>query len=952
MSAVRQRGTAVRRPFNPPELSELSYRVGTHESFVRAMRASLARSDPMLARGSLDDFALAAIDAWGVIGDVLTFYQERIANEGYMGTAQEPRSFVELARLTGYRSDPGMAAETQLAFTMQDGYAGEVPRGTRAQSVPGTGEKPQSFETTVGIEARAEWNELAVRTARPASLNPDDLVPPPDQHAAALYFKGTSTNLKPNDPLLFVFSIEEQGKPVTKLSFVESLEADTGANRTRVLVKPVLPPAPDAQKAQAPKIEQGANAAAENASSQPKAEAATTPPELALVRRVGAAINGTTAANGEPVDTAEPAPAIPGFAPRALEAFDPGVGSGVTATVAQPQSGPPDVTVYAFRNSATVFGQRAPRQPRYGRGNRPLPDDRSTEWSPATDEAENILFLDRVYEDVGPTSAVGSRYLAVAVASDDPNVQTVGAYEISDAANLARDAYGMRGLTTRLTIQQERVAEILVPPPPVKLHWWQTQTSLLPEAGWWDPQAVNLDPVATWLRKATVYVQSQPVELAEIPLEDPVEGDIIELDQVYPSIEAGRPLVLTGEAAGTPGVRVGETVELQSIQHQATGTPPRYSTSLQLTSALSRSYRRDTVKIFGNVAAATHGESLPQPEVLGSGDATKMFQQFPLRYTQLTYVRSADPAPALLRDRRSTLEVRVGDVAWSETESLGDAGPDDRVFVTFTDETGITQVMFGDGVTGARLPTGSENVTATYRHGTGRDGNISNPNQIRLLASSPLGARAVSNPLPATGGIDPEPPHAFRHGSIAGLRSLGALVSADDYADLAASYAGIGQARAEFDADAGRVDIVVADSLGRTLPPGVAQAVQAWLQSVDESRLNLRVRGADVHLLALTATIGTDDPAAPADVIAAVRATLLDRYELSVRPLGVGLYQSDVATTIQLVRGVAYVELTRFAEYSADDASNLRDLPESPRPRSSEADPTRSSALPTSYLRR
>ena len=332
------------------------------------------------------------------------------------------------------------------------------------------------------------------------------------------------------------------------------------------------------------------------------------------------------------------------------------------------------------------------------------------------------------------------------------------------------------------------------------------------------------------------------------------------------------------------------------------------------------------------MAAASHGESLPAPEVLGSGDATKIFQQFPLRYTQLTYIRSADPAgttPASLRERRSTLEVRVGEAAWNETASLSDAGPDDRVFVTFTDEHGITQVMFGDGITGARLPTGSENVTAIYRHSTGRDGNVATPNQIRLLATSPLGVRAVTNPLPATGGIDPEPPTSLRHVSIAGLRSLGALVSADDYADLAASYAGIGQARAEFAADARRVNVVVADALGRPLPPGVARAVEDRLQSLDESGLNLRVRGCDVHLLVLSATIATDNPDVSDDVIAAVRARLLAQYGLPVRPLGVALHQSAVVTTIQRVPHVVHVELTRFAEYGYDDASHLRQLPES-----------------------
>src|SRR5947207_8181867 len=141
---------------NRPGLSHLTYRVGTHASFFETMQAQLAATGPDGTPGPLarlltrepDDASLALLDAWATVADVLTFYQERIANEGYLRTAVERRSVVELARLIGYQPRPGVAATTYLAFTMQDGAAVEVPQGTRAQSVPGPGELPQSFETT------------------------------------------------------------------------------------------------------------------------------------------------------------------------------------------------------------------------------------------------------------------------------------------------------------------------------------------------------------------------------------------------------------------------------------------------------------------------------------------------------------------------------------------------------------------------------------------------------------------------------------------------------------------------------------------------------------------------------------------------------------------------------------------------------------------------------------
>src|SRR6266550_2662968 len=110
-----------------------------------------------------DDFSIALLDAAATMADVLTFYQERIANESYMRTATERRSLLELARLIGYELRPGVAANTLLAFTMDDTPGAPlqttVDIGTKVQSIPGPDEKPQTFETVEKITTRVEWAE-------------------------------------------------------------------------------------------------------------------------------------------------------------------------------------------------------------------------------------------------------------------------------------------------------------------------------------------------------------------------------------------------------------------------------------------------------------------------------------------------------------------------------------------------------------------------------------------------------------------------------------------------------------------------------------------------------------------------------------------------------------------------------------------------------------------------
>ena len=55
--------------------------------------------------------------------------------------------------------------------------------------------------------------------------------------------------------------------------------------------------------------------------------------------------------------------------------------------------------------------------------------------------------------------------------------------------------------------------------------------------------------------------------------------------------------------------------------------------------------------------------------------------------------------------------------------------------------TGKTTIEFGDGVTGARLPTGQDNVRAIYRKGIGLDGIVSAGQLTSLLTR-----RLVSSP--------------------------------------------------------------------------------------------------------------------------------------------------------------------------------------------------------------
>src|SRR5436305_4995016 len=234
---------------NRPGLDALLYRAGTYATFFETMLARLSSVDvptgefdaqgqgiatrPLVDLTTRDPSgpAIAFLDSWATVADVLTFYDERLANEGYLRTATERRSVLELSRLIGYAPRPGVAATAYFAYTIEEdrsvtppkGMEVVIPAGSRAQSVPEPNELPQTFETAEPLRARTAWNKLQPRMSHPQTLQ--------SIFTSGLWLKGTSTGLKANDPILIDVGVPGV-KPVPLR--VVDIKADITTERTYV----------------------------------------------------------------------------------------------------------------------------------------------------------------------------------------------------------------------------------------------------------------------------------------------------------------------------------------------------------------------------------------------------------------------------------------------------------------------------------------------------------------------------------------------------------------------------------------------------------------------------------------------------------------------------------------------------------------------------------------------
>ncbi len=423
----------------------------------------------------------------------------------------------------------------------------------------------------------------------------------------------------------------------------------------------------------------------------------------------------------------------------------------------------------------------------------------------------------------------------------------------------------------------------------------------------------GVDDFEDYRRETAVFAESEALELAERPLTDDISGNSLILDGLYDELEIGQWLILSGEQADAVKVPevppvppsslnepeiVSEAIQIKDIKESGGFTELVLEEDLE-----DGPYALETVRLNANVVKASHGET--KSEILGSGDGSAAFQKFTLKQTPLTYIASSSASGA-----DSTLVVRVNDITWKEVSSLYGKGPDEKVYIVRQEDDGSTYVQFGDGITGARLPTGLENVRATYRVGIGFEGSLK-AGQLAMLRTPQLNIKSVVNPLPSSGADEPESTDNIREHAPLTVLTLDRVVSPQDFEDFAAAYLGIGKARADMlwkgedrvihltvaSAEEGEIS----DDLRKRLIKAIDEARHKNFQVVVNSFTEVR--------FGLRANLIHHPDHVSEKVEAAVLSALKSAFDFSSRRFGQGVTPSEVVAIMQGVEGVVAVDL-------------------------------------------
>jgi hypothetical protein len=305
------------------------------------------------------------------------------------------------------------------------------------------------------------------------------------------------------------------------------------------------------------------------------------------------------------------------------------------------------------------------------------------------------------------------------------------------------------------------------------------------------------------------------------------------------------------------------------------------------------------LQLLLSLVAVSRGKTVTG-EVIGSGNAALARQSFTLSKSPLTYL-PGDGGPV------STLTVTVNQIEWHEVPSFYGQAADARVFVvTRSPDQAVTAVTFGDGINGARLPSGAGNVIASYRYGSGAASPP--PGRLTTIGQPQLNLASIQNPVPVSGGKDPQAPDDVRTAAPASVVTFGRAISATDYEQIASQAPGVNRAAASWTFDRAAQRTLVTVYVGDD-PTAVASANTALADTGDPNR-QIVVAVANAIELSLSCRLVMAPGQQGSAVVAAAQAAVCGLFSSGSLGVGQRLYRSVIDAVLKVPGVTAVHQLT------------------------------------------
>jgi len=853
-----------RRPVNRPALEQFGYRIGEYPDMVEAMIRQIDREVALSSwthRGT-DDPAIALIEGAAILGDILSFYQERYANEAFLRTADWRESISDLVRLLGYRMAPGLGGRGTVAFEVKGDRPVTVPPNFPLKADLEDAEKPAEFQTDTELVAwphLSRFNLYRRRHYVSSLISNKDTAEIAMVGGVAMQEAAAAVDLKPGDRLILLST-----PPVWE------------ANGTVFTTN---------QKQ----------------------------PQIIEVKEVETVLGRTVVTFETPFELSWSAP----------------------------------VDAYRLGRTFRHFGNAAPAI---------FTENNTDAFGVITGTKEkNTGYLRHVYSNMACSHTSADRDLHTRDIPLDQEVNdlTVGREVIVDAqinVGGARRALTVVRKITRLSGTSMAFAA-------------QTSavTMLRIDRALIDHRGLSPDPEAD-IRDYRIYEVTSP----KIELRAQATGYGGSFSSGFEALWfygtqsevreiSGRRLTLQHDED-----KKAETLTcINSVEDFSGGgaEPQLWPLSFDAPPKqfMRQGFQEDVleVTVFGNLVEVSEGKAVPV-EVLGNGDARAVFQTFKVP-KPLTYHLSPGATPPQVPE----LTVYVENRAWARVPSLFGQPSDAEIYIVREDAEGVSWVQFGDGKTGARLPSGVGNISAGFRTGNGARGPLK-PDTTPTAGQRIPEVKKLQMPEGVAGGADREDGENAREAAPGKVQGLDRLVSLADYETELMALPGVARVRAEWDIVDGvpMVALRVLLDYGREAEFETLRAsIRSFQRCRGPNRFALKVEQAYLRQVFIDLRYGLDGRFMEADVEAAIIAVLApmdaegaDRkglFALRARQLGGREYASRIGGIAQQVTGVTWAHVTALGLFSqsVSRASDSLVLPPAPRVLNAQVLPQRNELL-------
>lgn len=880
---------------NRAALSRFNYRIGNYAS-IREFLFDRLNHTPNLQNWTHrepDDPAIALLEGAAILGDILTFYQETYANEAFLRTAQWRESIADLVRPLGYRLSPALGGNATFAFELKKTESVVVPAGFPVKATLEETGKPADFETKEELTAYPWLSRFnlfkPLDEPKIEAATNEFYIYAPNQFTAPVL-------VKPGDRLMIGESDTGDLNQPKRLSgaeivIVESIREQHGTKIFKI--KGNLKRTQAANSLVAYKLGRVFHHFGYNS-----------PTEFVKSPETITSSSSTT--------------------------------SGTTTT------------------TTNIAVQRVPSTRSIDRKNQHsvvAPDLAETEFpldAEVTDLPGNVPLIVQATFHKSQTfnSLLGmdSDLFGIPSFGENSSGFEIFGFSFGATGNPTGSDVSIQGVASNGQLESVDEEAVLV----------RSVSNIKPAFVQWGAMSatVSLLTLSESLGASFNDVGSMNIRNAQF---HETVSPLFEIKRAKPETTQpnGNILNFYGTAAEV------ESLKDRRIMIEIPGAEPRILSVMKIptnfdaaVSGYSQLYpitvsdavdyadfpnEKPFVTVYGNIVEADEGKTLPET-VLGSGDNTKAFQTFKLPKSVLTYHLNAANTPP----ETPEIAVYVGGRLWRQVETLFGREASEQIYIVREDETENSWVQFGDGKTGARLPTGIKNVTAIQRMGAGAFGALKDGTTVQAGAKL-KNLDKIQMPLVASGGAERENGESARNNAPAKIQSLGRLVSLRDYETEAAMTAGVASVSAAWQ-PIENIPAIVLTILTETGRSGELSAIEELLGNYNRERganahsiyvvagKRLYVRVAVQYALDAAFRAGVVEPEIKRALgVNYGRATKKEDagglFSLPQRRFGKNEYSSSIEGTVQNVAGVLWAKTTAFYELSDADAPKSIVLP-------------------------